>query len=179
MTTSFLDKPSDLLSSFGCIAYPDAKLLILGSMPGKASLEQNQYYAHPRNAFWPIMAELFGFSLTLDYQQRLQKLVDNQVALWDVMKHCQRQSSLDSDIVESSIVANDFVGLLKQHANINAIALNGKKAQQSFQRYVWQGLFSEFPHVKIIELPSTSPANARMKLQEKIDVWQTNLRPVL
>ncbi len=166
---------SNLLKSFSYVAKTDATLLILGSMPGKVSLTQNEYYAHPRNAFWPIMSHLLGFPLALAYPLRLQKLLDNQVALWDVMKHCERDSSLDADILESSIVANDFSAFLNKHTDIKVIALNGKKAEQSFHRHVWKDLSAKFPSVRPIGLPSTSPANARISLEQKRDVWINHL----
>ncbi|MFC3122649.1 DNA-deoxyinosine glycosylase [Agaribacter flavus] len=166
-----LDKDVITLSSFNSVSRADAQILILGSMPGKASLEQAQYYAHPRNAFWSIMGQLLGFPTSLDYKTRLQMLIDKRVALWDVMKHCERHSSLDSDIVESSVVANDFHEFLTQHKAIQLIALNGKKAEQSFHRYVWRDLAGMFSNIEVVGLPSTSPANARMTLQEKTDYW--------
>ena len=94
----------------GC--YP--KVLVLGSMPSEASLKQVQYYAHPQNAFWYIMGGLFNFSSEVTYPERLEQLKKNRIALWDVLKECEREGSLDSSIVGSSIKTNNFSHLLHQ-----------------------------------------------------------------
>ena len=106
---------------FPPVAGKDAKILILGSMPGQKSLEDNQYYAHPRNSFWPIICELFNNKDDLDYEQKKQLLLDNKIALWDVLRECYREGSLDSDIDQNTIKANDFKIFFKQQKNINAV----------------------------------------------------------
>lgn len=152
------------------VASPDARVLILGSMPGRISLSQRQYYAHPHNLFWPIMGELFGAGPQLPYGERLRILQANGVALWDVLKQCYRESALDSDIVEASIIANDFTNFFARHTEIRRIYFNGAKAQQAFRRYVLPGL-SGLEHIELTRLPSTSPANASIPAGKKLEEW--------
>lgn len=157
--------------SFAPIANEDAQILILGSMPGVKSLEEQQYYAHPRNAFWPIMAEFYQFDLTLDYSARCQQLKQHQIAVWDVLKSCQRQGSLDQHIEPDSMVANDFNAFLKQHNQIQRIFFNGGKAEQVFKRHVLPTLNVE-QQLSFQLLPSTSPAHAAKSVDEKCQLWQ-------
>jgi hypoxanthine-DNA glycosylase len=158
-----------ILESFPFVAEADARVLILGSMPGVESLRQQQYYAHPRNAFWPIMAELFGFDANLPYAQRLQALRSNRVALWDVAHRCVRPGSLDSDIEHASVEPNDFEALLQSHPDIRDICFNGRKACELFRRLVAPKLES-VPERHL--LPSTSPAHAAMRFSEKLTQWR-------
>lgn len=145
------------------------KVLILGSMPGVASLEAQQYYAHPRNAFWPIMAALFELDIEAPYATRCQQLTDAGVAVWDVLKACHRPGSLDQHIDPATIEANDFNVFLSQHLGIEAICFNGSKAEEVFRRSVLADLLSE-PALE--KLPSTSPAHAAMGFQQKLAAWQ-------
>lgn len=165
--------------SFAPVVGIGAKLLILGSMPGQRSLDQQQYYAHPRNAFWPIMAELLGFDIALPYERRLERLRSGGVALWDVLAECQRPGSLDSSIVEKSIRANDFAELLDQYPTIEAIFFNGAKAEQAFKRYVLKELSDLQRRMPRQRLPSTSPAHASMKLEQKSHHWRQQLGNLL
>ena len=144
-------------------------------MPGVESLKQQQYYAHPRNAFWPIMAELFGFPVDLAYPQRCQCLVDNRVAVWDVLKTCTRSGSLDSAIESASIVTNDFAGFLDAHPRIRLICFNGATAEQTYRRYVLPELQGASAAISLQRLPSTSPAHAAMSLAEKTGQWRVRL----
>jgi double-stranded uracil-DNA glycosylase len=160
--------------SFPPIAGKDAQLLILGSMPGIKSLQEQQYYAHPRNAFWPIMANLFDIDLNLDYTARCQKLLEHQVAVWDVLKSCQRQGSLDQAIEMESIIANDFNSFLQQQNQVKRIFFNGGKAEQVFKRYVIPTLTVE-QQLSFQLLPSTSPAHAAKSLDEKCQLWKMAL----
>jgi TDG/mug DNA glycosylase family protein len=160
-----------IVQSFPAVARSDAKILILGSMPGKASLAENQYYAHPRNLFWVIMKDICGAGPELDYQRRLERLQRHGLALWDVMQECDRSSSLDGDIVETSIIPNDFAAFFAQHQQIRRVFFNGAKAEQAFRRYVLPGL-TDLEHLLLVRLPSTSPANASIPIEEKRQSWQ-------
>jgi hypoxanthine-DNA glycosylase len=159
-----------IVCSFPPIAAPDARVLVLGSMPGRASLLAGQYYAHPRNLFWPIMGELFGAGPQIDYAQRLEVLKQSGVALWDVLKECFRESALDADIVEDSIIANDFVDFFARHPGIRQVFFNGAKAEQSFRRHVLPTLAVQ--DLQLTRLPSTSPANASIPLGARLAAWQ-------
>lgn len=156
--------------SFPPIAQADARVLILGSMPGKASLEANQYYAHPRNMFWPIMGELVGAFPALDYAERTRSLTANGIALWDVLKSCHRPGSLDADIDKSTMVANDFAAFFAAHPHINRVFFNGATAEQAFRRYVLPTI--ETKSLMLHRLPSTSPAHAALSYHQKLESWR-------
>lgn len=158
--------------SFAPAETRQARILILGSMPGVKSLQEQQYYAHPQNAFWKIMAELFEFPQELSYRQRLQQLRDQKIALWDVMQTCFRTGSLDSAIEEDSIVPNDFENFFHQHPHIKQIFFNGTKAEHAFNKHVLPELSETHQAIARLRLPSTSPANARMKQEEKRAAWE-------
>lgn len=160
-----------LVNSFAPVAAPNARLLILGSMPGKASLAAHRYYAHPRNLFWPIMGELLGANPELPYEDRLGVLRNSGIALWDVLQECFRASALDSDIVEASIVANDFAPFFAQHPGIRHVFFNGAKAEQAFRRYALPTL-THLPDLAFTRLPSTSPANASIPPAARMAQWQ-------
>ncbi len=163
---------------FPPIADEQARILILGSMPSVQSLEQQQYYAHPRNAFWPIMSALFNIERDGDYHQRCQQLIKNNIAVWDVLKSCHRQGSLDSNIEPNSMIANNFNSFFQQHPKIKHLFFNGGKAEQIFKRYVVPNLDKSFKQLNQTRLPSTSPAHAAMKIEEKLQYWQHYL-PIL
>jgi hypoxanthine-DNA glycosylase len=156
------------IRSFPPVRADDATVLILGSMPGKESLQQNQYYAHPQNAFWKIMGELAGAHRHLPYPERLRALVAAQIALWDVLATCERKSSLDSHIRNEK--ANDFAAFFAQHPHITHVYFNGAKAEQSFKRFVLGR--QKLPPLEFVRLPSTSPAHAGMRYEEKLRVWR-------
>ena len=157
------------LYSFPPIAAPNATRLILGSMPGMASLRANEYYAHPRNSFWPIMGELFGAGPDLRYARRVRVLWTAGIAVWDVLASCTRASSLDADIDEESMVANDFAGFFRTHRRIERVFFNGTKAEQSFRRQVLRTLGSTA--LRLERLPSTSPANAAWSRARTLRAW--------
>jgi TDG/mug DNA glycosylase family protein len=164
------------VNSFSPVLTSDAKILILGSMPGKRSLDDNQYYAHPRNVFWPIFFTLFNIDIdSLEgvdkYQQKLACLKIESVALWDVLHSCSRESSLDADIVESSIVVNDFSKLFFEYETIKHIYFNGAKAEQLYKRYVIPTLSDQHKSLSMTRLPSTSPAYAAMSFEKKLQEW--------
>ena len=139
-------------------------------MPGVKSLDENQYYAHPRNAFWPIMIRLLNAHEELSYTQRKQLLINNKIALWDVLESCYREGSLDSNIDHSTIEANDFNHFLKQHKQVKTIFFNGGEAEKLFEKYVVKEL--EDRQIKYFRLPSTSPAHAAMSFDGKLSKWQ-------
>lgn len=159
-----------IIQSFAPIAAADAEILILGSMPGVASLEANQYYAHPRNAFWPIMGELYGAGWDKSYAERHDILTSQGVAVWDVLKLCQREGSLDANI--KAEVSNDFADFFAAHPNIRRIALNGGKAAKSFEKHA--GSLAPSGTVTL-PLPSTSPAHASMRVETKCARWRAAL----
>lgn len=167
------------IHSFAPISSPTAQLLILGSMPGKASLAAGEYYAHPRNAFWQILAEIYGFDQDILYRQRCELLIQHRVALWDVLKTCTRSSSLDSDIVESSIVANDLPEFLQRHPSVAGIFFNGAKAEQVFTRHILPLLSDQHRDIPRLRLPSTSPANASVSLEDKRNAWSVLVNTTL
>lgn len=147
-----------------------AQVLILGSMPGKASLQAQAYYAHPRNAFWPIMATLLDFDPELPYAQRVEVLQASGVAVWDVLQSCERPGSLDTAICRHSEQANDFAALFRRYPDIRQVFCNGDKAWQSFRRHVVIPL--ELHQLPCHRLPSTSPAHASLNFAAKLAAWQ-------
>ena len=159
-------------TGFPYSASATAKILILGSMPGQKSLTARQYYAHPQNAFWPIMTELFNLNNGLSYKERLGALCERHIALWDVAHHCIRPGSMDHAIKTDSVIANNFTSLLKTHPHIAAIFFNGHKAEELFRKLVLPELPSSFQKIERCTLPSTSPAHARMNLKQKVSAWK-------
>ena len=160
------------IHSFAPIADSAATRLVLGSMPGVASLRAGEYYAHPRNAFWPIMSALLHFDGAADYPTRCAQLVKNHIAVWDVLHTCTRSGSLDSAIVESSIVPNDFANFLTTHSRIRQIFFNGAKSEQAYRKYVLPNLPPDLNEIPTHRLPSTSPAHAGMTFADKLARWQ-------
>jgi hypoxanthine-DNA glycosylase len=150
---------------FGAECDTTARVLILGSMPGQRSLDENRYYAHPRNAFWDIMGELFAAGRQHSYPNRLALLKEQHIALWDVLQHCERQGSLDSAIRSEAAVINDFGSFFKRHSNIHSVFFNGKKAYELYKKQ-----YADDAHT-LTTLPSTSPANAAMSFSEKLEHW--------
>jgi len=149
-------------------------------MPGKESLRKQQYYTFPRNSFWYIMEQYCGASVNLDYDARINKLLDAGIALWDVLQHCEREGSLDSKIVSETEVPNDFEGLLIEYPNINHIFFNGKKAEKVFRKRVIPKLSDRnLERISLKTLPSTSPANTSMSRDEKVGQWIGALKKCL
>ncbi len=157
------------------MAAPDARVLILGSMPGEASLAAQQYYAHPRNAFWPIMGALLGFDAALPYVARLTCLTRSGIAMWDVLAACRRSGSLDSAIEADSIEPNDFTAFLRDHTGVRGVLFNGGAAEMLFRRQVLPSLPDEFAVLPCTRLPSTSPAHAAKGFGEKCAAWRIAL----
>ncbi len=140
-------------------------------MPGNASLHAGQYYAHPRNSFWPVLEAVWGIPATTGYDARIRATRASRIAVWDVLASCHRRSSLDSDIDRASIVVNDFTAFFRRHVAIQAIAFNGGMAEQLFRRHVLPGLAAPLLVLPMLRLPSTSPANARLTLASKRSAW--------
>lgn len=158
-----------LAQCFPPVVAADARLLILGSMPGQASLAAQEYYAHRQNAFWRIMGDLFGAGPVLPYAQRLEKLQAAGIALWDVMAACERPGSLDADIVAESVRVNDFAAFFAVNRGIGQVFFNGAAAETAFRRRVLPAL----PGCDLVlqRLPSTSPAHAALSYDKKLAIW--------
>ena len=160
------------LTGFPPVEAADATVLILGSMPSAASLAAQQYYAHPRNAFWYIIECLYSDTTDLSYAQRTAILSQNRIALWDVLQSCKRQGSLDTAIDSNSIITNDFPGFFKSHRKIQAVIFNGARAEQEFRRHVLAEVDKRFPDIEYHRLPSTSPAMAILNREAKYQQWK-------
>ena len=161
-----------LLTGFEPVAGKDCSVLILGSMPGAVSLHRHQYYAHPRNAFWPIMEELFGIEKDRDYVERCSMLSACGVAVWDVLKACKRPGSLDSSIRAGTEQVNDFEKFFVGHAAIMAVFFNGGAAERLYKRNVLSSNMKQNDEMYYHRLPSSSPAYASMAYQEKARQWR-------
>lgn len=159
---------TDAAEGFPPIAGRDARVLVLGSLPGKRSIAEQQYYGHPRNAFWPIMKELFGIDGV--YEKRLRQLKKNRVAVWDVLQSAIRPGSLDADIQLDVARANDFANFFRHHAELRLVLFNGKKAESMFARFV--DVRPRRESARLLLLPSTSPAYAALSFSGKLDAWR-------
>ena len=159
-----IDLKATPVYSFPPIADFRSRVLILGTMPGKESLRNHAYYAHPRNGFWKIIFALSELPYSTDYQLRIETLLNNRIALWDVLESCTRHTSLDSDIKKEQ--PNDLQQFISSHQNITRIYFNGKGAAGYFKKY--------FPEIDLPNyvLPSTSPAHA-IKWESKLDAWKS------
>ena len=157
--------------SFAPLVDNKCKILILGSMPGVKSLTMQEYYAHPQNRFWKLMALLLGAELPTTYAAKCALLLQHHIALWDTLGYCEREGSLDSDIKNEQ--PNAICELLEANPRIKAVFCNGGKAQAAFKRYFAKKL----PHdIAVYYFHSTSPANARMRLDDLAQEWQVILQ---
>lgn len=154
--------------SFKPLINKASKILILGSMPGIKSLEMNQYYAHPQNRFWKLMGKFCGYDCfeKIEYEKRTRILLENKIALWDVIATCERIGSLDSDIKKE--VVNNIPKLLKENMGIEIICLNGNKSYSEFKKH-FPSLLTEY---KCYKMPSTSPANAKVGFEDLYIQWK-------
>ena len=152
------------------VSGPDPRVLILGSFPSRLSLGRGEYFANPRNRFWPLVEALFGIRADLSYGPRIRLLTSCGIALWDVIASCQREGSGDMAIKDP--VMNDIPGFLRAHPSIYLIVLNGGTAGRLFRRTIRKGIR---PNVTVITLPSTSPANARFTPPKLIEKWRVIL----
>ena len=158
------------LHPFSPIIDSNTRILLLGSFPSIVSFEHSFYYAHPRNAFWPILETIFKVTLANNAIKRAF-CITNKIGLWDVISSCERENSSDSNLKE--IVPNDFKKLLQTHPNITVIGFTGKKAFDLFQKY-----FKELD-IEVVLLPSTSPAHASMTREVKTALYKTFLQRYL
>ena len=152
-----------------------ARVLVLGSLPGRKSLEMREYYAQPYNSFWRIMGELFAAGPALEYPARLVQLRVHGIAVWDVLAAGEREGSLDASIVQASIVVNDFGSFFAHHPQLKLICFNGNTAAVLFKRKVLPGLEPEWAAIERRALPSTSPAYASLRFEQKLAGWREAL----
>lgn len=156
------------LTAFPPIVGQSCKILILGSMPSEQSLAKHQYYGNPRNGFWPILLDVFGADPSLDYEHRCRLIVDHKLALWDVLRSCRREGSLDSAIMDAEV--NDFQLFFSRCPTIETVCFNGGKAYELYKRHI--GLNRE--GIRYIKLPSTSPAYT-LSFDKKKALWREAL----
>src|SRR5512137_196014 len=171
MTTSPDMNPSSAERGFLPIYGESVEVLILGSFPSRQSLEKNEYYGNPRNHLWHIIEALFSIDRHLPYAVRISRLTEHRIALWDILSGCYRDGSADAQIRQP--VFNDLAAFLRAHPEIRLVALNGSTAG----RYYHQMTISTL--VPAVILPSTSPANARVSLPEKVSAWSIIRTPPL
>jgi hypoxanthine-DNA glycosylase len=151
--------------SFAPLADGDTEILILGSMPGERSLAMNEYYGHPRNRFWHVVAALCGVDTPVLYADKKALLRRARIGLWDVAHRAVREGSLDSAIRDAE--PNDIPGFIAEHRRLRIIAFNGRKSEEMYDRH-----FARISGIEYIYLPSTSPANAAFTLEKLLDEWR-------
>jgi len=163
------------MPAFPPIIGDDPAVLILGSMPSQVSLESQQYYAHPRNSFWWIMSELYGFDPVIGYEERCSALKESKVAVWDVLHDCSRPGSLDSAIIRASERSNDFEGFFQAHASVKRLIFNGAAALTIFKRHnkkLLERVTDQKDDFRWEGCPSTSPAHASISKYDKLQAWR-------
>lgn len=170
-------QPVSLATGFPPVVGRNPRVLVLGSLPGRASLAAGQYYAMPRNAFWYLMGRICAAGPELDYAMRLRRLERAGIALWDVLHAAERPGSLDASIVTATEQANDIAGLLEREPGIRLLAFNGRKAESLFRRHVLPLMVD--PAIDQLVLPSTSPAHAVLSRDDKLAIWRDALVPHL
>jgi hypoxanthine-DNA glycosylase len=156
--------PTPLLSGLDPVIAPDTRILVLGSFPGAASLAAGQYYAHPRNQFWPLVSALVGEDLAaLAYAERLPRLLAHGFGLWDVLGACERKGSLDAAIRNPA--ANDFDRLRHLCPRLETVGFNGQASGKFAPQFAKAGY-------RTVVLPSSSPAHAALRFEQKLDEWK-------
>lgn len=154
----------DIKTSFEPIADNNSTILILGSLPGDKSLELQEYYGHPRNRFWKIIASITQSDLPLTYNAKKELLLKSKIGIWDVAHKANRKGSLDSFIKD--VEPNNISGFIENHLNLKVIGFNGSKSQSLYDRY-----FTRKHSIKYISLPSSSPANASISFENICKKW--------
>ena len=168
---------SELLTGLPAVIAPGARLLILGSLPGAESLRRREYYAHPRNLFWDMIEQVCAIPRAYPHEERLARMMDARLALWDVVGRCRRQGSLDSAIDPASVVVNDFAAVFHEYPTIGAVCFNGQKAAALYRKLVRPRLDASCDRIVYHTLPSTSPAHAALPAVEKLRRWRAALKP--
>ncbi len=161
--------------SFPPVEDAHARILILGSMPGVASLRAGRYYAHPQNQFWPIVCGLLGAQGVPDYAARTRLLLANRIALWDVLESCVREGSLDAAIDDASAKVNRFKAFFAAHPCVSRVVFNGAKAEAAWRKRVLPTLGGRSAGLECLRAPSTSPAHASMRVADKQRAWNAAL----
>ncbi len=156
---------TDLKSSFPPIATADIEVLILGTLPGDRSLQLGEYFAHPRNRFWKIIAGITGSPVPETYPQKLELLHTHRIGLWNVLHSANRKGSLDGAIKNE--LPNDLSAFIANHENLKVVGFDGLKPEVYHNRY-----FSRNSRLTYLSLPSCSPANARYSLEDLCDHWK-------
>lgn len=165
---------SELTVGFDPIAAADARVLILGSLPSRQSLERHQYYGNPGNAFWRVMGELVGAGPEIPYAGRADRLKKGGIAVWDVLRCAARPGSMDTSIDLASATPNDFGAFYSRHPGLELVCFNGKKAAHLYARLVavpGTSTIAATGNIQMKTLPSTSPAYASMSFAEKVRRW--------
>jgi double-stranded uracil-DNA glycosylase len=151
---------------------PEVRVLVLGSLPGARSLEAGLYYAHAQNRFWPLVERVFGIPASAPAPERYRALVASGVGLWDGLEAAARPGSLDADIEAASEAPNAVGPLLREHPRVRSVALNGRKAEAIWKKWLEPTLSADMrARVRVHSLPSTSPANARFRLDDLVEAW--------
>jgi hypoxanthine-DNA glycosylase len=158
---------------FGAVASKNARVLVLGSLPGRVSLQMRQYYAQPRNSFWRVMGQQLNFREDMQYQSRITALRKSCVALWDVCASAHRPGSLDASIDTASVRPNDFAAFFAEYERIHTVFFNGSKSAALYRQLVLPRLPATLRPLSYVSLPSTSPAHAAMTYAEKLKCWSS------
>ncbi|NIH98471.1 DNA-deoxyinosine glycosylase [Mycolicibacterium fluoranthenivorans] len=159
---------TDVLRGLPPLVGAGARLLICGNMPSVMSLAAAEYYGNPRNAFWRIAGQVYGFTADAPYPERVESLLAHGIAVWDVLHTCIRQGSLDSAVQRDSMVPNDFAAFFTRHPSIERVLFNGAAAETNYRRLVG------VTPVPAVRLPSTSPAQT-MRFADKLAIWRAEL----
>ncbi len=162
--------------AFGPISGIRPQVLVLGSMPGPASLAARQYYAHPSNCFWRVLAAVTGIPADAPYALRCDGLKRVGLALWDVIAECRRTGSADQNIERDDLKLHDVAGWLRRHPTVHTVVFNGGYAEQLFRRRILPRLGQRAAALRLLRLPSTSPAHARRSERTKTNIWHQALR---